>query len=93
MAITGAGCGVAFGQGVSGAKTVKAPAPPPPLVKIGDKLEPGTYSMVMDATWYGLPLVRDGWVYYRIGRDVFRVDYLTLEVLENVTAQAGRNWP
>ncbi|MCF7700458.1 hypothetical protein [Loktanella sp. M215] len=93
MAITGAGCGGAFGLGQSGAKTIKAPAPPPPLVAVGDTLERGTYSMVMDATWYGLPPAQDGWVYFRIGRDVFRVDYVTLEVLENVTAQAGRNWP
>ncbi len=49
--------------------------------------------MVMDARWYGLPPAQDGWVYFRIERDVYRVDYVTMTVLERATAEAGRNWP
>ncbi|WP_143057971.1 hypothetical protein [Loktanella fryxellensis] len=68
------------------------PAPPPP-VAIGEILAPGRYSMVMDATWYGLPPAQDGWVYYRIADDVYRVDWRTMEVLERATDEAGANWP
>ena len=86
---TGAGCAVA--------RIIKV-APPrqqlgPPPVEIGDILPRGKYSMVMNARWYGLPDAKDGWVYMRIEDDVYRVDFVTLEVLERVTAQAGANWP
>ena len=49
--------------------------------------------MVMDARWYGLPPARDGWVYFRVEDDVYRVDFMTREVLERATAEAGANWP
>ena len=65
----------------------------PPPVQIGEIIPRGKYSMVMDARWYGLPPARDGWIYYRIEKDVYRVDYRTMEVLERATDEAGRNWP
>ena len=65
----------------------------PPPVEIGEIIPRGKYSMVMDATWYGLPPAQDGWIYYRIGRDVYRVDYRTMEVLERATEETSRNWP
>ena len=65
----------------------------PPPVEIGEIIPRGKYSMVMDARWYGLPPAKDGWIYYRIERDVYRVDYRTMEVLERATDEAGRNWP
>ncbi|WP_394152494.1 hypothetical protein [Loktanella salsilacus] len=70
-----------------------APQRTPPPVAIGEVIPKGKYSMVMDARWYGLPPAQDGWVYFRIERDVYRVDYVTMTVLERATAEAGRNWP
>ena len=66
------------------------PAPPP--VEIGQTLERGQYSMLMNARYYGLPNVRDGWVYMRIEDDIYRVDWKSHEVLERVTDQAAKNW-
>lgn len=62
------------------------------LVEIGEILPRGKYSMLLNATYYGLPRVRDGWVYMRIGRDVYRVDWRSHEVLELVTDQTARNF-
>jgi hypothetical protein len=62
------------------------------LVEVGQTLERGEYSMLLNSGYYGLPPVQDGWVYMRIGRDVYRVDWLTHEVLEQVTDQAARNF-
>ena len=66
--------------------------PPPPPVEIGQHLERGQYSMLMNARYYGLPSARDGWVYLRIEDDIYRVDWRTHEVLERVTDQAAKNW-
>lgn len=85
----------------TGASCIQAPlrAPevpvelPPGPVDIGEILPKGEYSMVMNATWYGLPPAKDGWVYFRVEDDVYRVDFMTREVLERATAEAGRNWP
>ncbi len=70
-----------------------APPPRPAPVEIGAIIPRGKYSMVMDAQWYGLPPAQDGWIYYRIKDDVYRVDYRTMEVLERATDEAGQNWP
>lgn len=63
-----------------------------PLVEIGDRIERGRFSMLLNAGYYGLPPVRDGWVYMRIGQDVYRVDWRTHEVLERVTHQTASNF-
>ena len=84
---TGAGCASARILSV-----VPRDLPPGP-VEIGDILPRGEYSMVMNARWYGLPPARDGWVYFRVKDDVYRVDFMTREVLERATAEAGANWP
>jgi hypothetical protein len=49
--------------------------------------------MVMDARWYGLSPATDGWVYFQIERDVYRVDYVTMTVLERATEETSGNWP
>jgi hypothetical protein len=46
----------------------------------------------MNARYYGLPTVSDGWVYFRIKDDIYRVDWRSHTVLERVTHQASRNW-
>lgn len=61
-------------------------------VEIGEILERGQYSMLMNAPYYGLPRVSDGWVYMRIEDEIYRVDWHSHEVLERVTHQASRNW-
>ncbi|MEY1555841.1 hypothetical protein AB3Y40_09425 [Yoonia sp. R2331] len=86
---TGAGCATA--KIISVPKTTKELGPPP--VEIGEILERGKYSMLLNARWYGLPDARDGWVYFRIEEDVYRVDFETMEVLERATSEAGSNWP
>ena len=60
-----------------------------PLVAPGDVLTPGDYQMLFGTIRYGLPSPRDGWVYFRVGRDIARVHLETLEVLEIVTHQAN----
>ncbi|MDX8349724.1 hypothetical protein SLH49_17195 [Cognatiyoonia sp. IB215446] len=70
----------------------KATAPRPGPVEIGEVLDRGEYSMLMNATYYGLPRVSDGWVYMRIENDIYRVDWRSHKVLERVTHQASRNW-
>lgn len=77
----------------AGSCTVVPATQAPPPVAIGELIPRGKYSMVMDATWYGLPPARNGWIYYRIARDVYRVDYTTMEVLERATSETSRNWP
>ncbi len=65
----------------------------PAPVEIGTVLPRGRYTMVMNAGWYGLPPAKDGWVYFRVEDDVYRVDYETREVLERATSEASANWP
>ncbi|WP_296425053.1 hypothetical protein [Yoonia sp.] len=80
---------------VAGTACVSVPQPSTPgpgPVEIGDILERGAYSMLMNARYYGLPSVSDGWVYMRIEDDIYRVDWRSHTVLENVTNQASRNW-
>ena len=84
------------GAGCASARIIVAPPPselPPGPVEIGDVLPRGEYSMVMNARWYGLPTARDGWVYFKVKDDVYRVDFMSREVLERATAEAGANWP
>jgi hypothetical protein len=84
MAVAGANC-------ITVPQSAQRPAPPPP-VAVGQILQRGEYSMLMNARYYGLPDVSDGWVYMRIKDDIYRVDWVTHEVLEKVTDQANRNW-
>ena len=89
-ASTGAGCATA--------KFIKPPPTKaetlgPPPVEIGSYIDRGEYTIILNARWYGLPDARDGWVYYRIEDDVYRVDYRTMQVLERATAETSANWP
>ncbi len=65
---------------------------PEPLVAVGEVLPRGEYSIILNADYYGLPPVSDGWVYMRVERDVFRVDWQSQQVLERVTDQAAANF-
>lgn len=80
---------------VAGAACVAIPQPLTPVpgpVEIGEVLERGQYSMLMNARYYGLPTVSDGWVYMRIEDEIYRVDWRSHKVLERVTHLASRNW-
>ncbi len=92
-----AGCSTAD----TGARCVSVPerdgamssaSTPTPAVDVGDVLERGAYSILLNADYYGLPPVSDGWVYMRVERDVFRVDWQSQQVLERVTDQAAANF-
>ena len=87
--ISNAQCRIAI-AGTSCVAVPKAPKPAP--VAIGDVLERGEYQMLMNARYYGLPNARDGWVYMQIEREIYRVDWRTHEVLEQVTDKASSNW-
>lgn len=58
----------------------------------GTILPRNKYNILLLADYYGLPPVRDGWVYIEVERNVYRVDFLTYEVLEMVTDQTAANW-
>ena len=65
---------------------------PSPDVGIGEVVPRGEYSIILNADYYGLPAVSDGWVYMRIGQDAYRVDWKTHQVLERVTEQTAANF-
>jgi hypothetical protein len=74
---------------VGGTSSASAPSP---LVDVGQVVPKGEYSVILNADYYGLPPVSDGWVYMRIGSDAFRVDWQSHQVLERVTEQAAANF-
>ena len=63
-----------------------------PLVGVGELLPRGEYSIILNAEYYGLPPVSDGWVYMRVGGDAYRVDWQTHQVLERVTDEVAANF-
>ena len=65
---------------------------PSPEVGIGEVVPRGEYSIILNADYYGLPPVSDGWVYMRIGQDAYRVDWQSHQVLERVTEEAAANF-
>jgi hypothetical protein len=72
--------------------TLSSTSAPTPLVAVGDVLPRGEYSIILDAAYYGLPPVSDGWVYMRVEQDAYRVDWKTHQVLARVTDQAAANF-
>lgn len=87
IAVEGTAC-VAVPQ----SQRTQAAAAQDQTVKIGTFLERGKYSIMMNAGYYGLEPVQDGWVYMEIDHDVYRVDFQTFEVLERVTDQTNYYW-
>lgn len=91
----------------AGARCIRAVAPPvrpveagamsnasapTPLMTVGDVVPRGEYSIILNAEYYGLPAVSDGWVYMRVGSDAYRVDWRSHQVLERVTDKAAANF-
>lgn len=71
-----------------GAKFQRAPEPVYP-VDIGQEL-PLNYYMLANSASYGLPRPSDGWTYFRVEREVYRVNLVSRQVLERVTEQLQR---
>lgn len=65
---------------------------PSTLVDVGEVVPRGEHSIILNADYYGLPPVSDGWVYMRIGSDAYRVDWQSHQVLERVTDRAAANF-
>ena len=74
------------------AAAMSSASAPTSMVDVGEVVPRGEYSIILNADYYGLPPVSDGWVYMRIGQDAFRVDWQSHQVLERVTAQAAANF-
>ena len=58
---------------------------------VGDTLPRGAYNMLFNATYCGLPPAQSGWSYFRVERDVMRVDLATMTVLDVVTSEVARS--
>lgn len=89
-ASTGAGCVSVPARASQG--SLSSASAPTPAVAVGDVLPRGEYSILLNANYYGLPAVTDGWVYMRVEQDVFRVDWRSQQVLERVTDRAAANF-
>ncbi len=73
-------------------ETMSSASAATPLVGVGEVLPRGEYSIILNADYYGLPPVSDGWVYMRVGQDAYRVDWQTHQVLERVTDEVAANF-
>jgi hypothetical protein len=56
----------------------------------GDVLPRGSYRLLLNSGYYGLPPVEDGWRYYEVEGRVLRVRPDTLEVIGDATAETNR---
>ncbi|MCR8723469.1 hypothetical protein [Frigidibacter sp. ROC022] len=60
-----------------------------PTYKVGDTL-PEEYQMLTNTGYYGLPPARDGWLYFRVEHQLFRVDRKSRVILEDATREANK---
>ena len=79
---------------VTGAKCVTVPEAQktPPKWQAGDVLEPGSFKMIMNATFFGLPASDDTFWYVEIDRRALKIDPVTYEVIADVTDQTNRSF-
>lgn len=73
-------------------QVLRSASAPSTLVDVGEVVPRGEYSIILNADYYGLPPVSDGWVYMRIGQDAYRVDWQSHQVLERVTERVAANF-
>ncbi|MBJ3761847.1 hypothetical protein ILP92_03675 [Maribius pontilimi] len=52
--------------------------------EIGSVLPREDFNILLGTAYLGLPPVRDGWVYVKLDRDIYRVDRTSLEILERI---------
>ena len=74
----------------SGARCLTAPASSDPRHAPGDILRPGSFNVLLNSDYYGLPRRDDGTWYVTGDRRVLRIRPGTYEVLEDVTSQTNR---
>lgn len=74
----------------SGARCLVAPKSTEPQYSPGDILEPGSFNVVLNTQYHGLPKVTDGSWYVTVGRYVLRIEPDSYEVIEDVTSKARR---
>ncbi len=74
----------------SGARCLTAPESSEPLHAPGDTLSPGSFNILLNSDYYGLPRPADGTWYVTVDRRVLRIRPGTYEVLEDVTRQTNR---
>jgi hypothetical protein len=76
---------------ITGAKCVSVPnyeshAP----YKVGEKLKSGSFNLLINATYHGLPASDGTFWYAKVDRYVFKITPDTYEVLDDVTHKARR---
>ncbi len=92
MQTTGASCVVAGEPTTAKPQLRQRRAPKVDMLDAGTTLPRGVYNVIIMADYYGLPPVQDGWVYMDIDRQVYRVDFSSHTVIDNVTHQTAANW-
>ncbi len=90
IALAGAAASTAVEACATGARCLTAPTGATPLHAPGDILTPGSFNLLVNAEYYGLPRADDGTWYVTIDRRVLRIRPGTYEVLEDVTHLANR---
>jgi len=63
-----------------------------PELAPGTQLPRGKYNVLLLSDYYGLPPVRDGWVYMDVARNIYRVDFRSYRIIDMVTDQTAANW-
>ena len=81
---SGDGCG----DEAAGPRFLRPATTTPEPFGIGDRL-PESYQRLMNTGYYGLPPVQDGWLYFRVGTRLYRVDRHSREILEDATHEAN----
>ncbi|MEM9971452.1 MAG: hypothetical protein AAF762_10190 [Pseudomonadota bacterium] len=79
---------------VAGTKCVTVPKSQiaPPKWVPGDVLEPGSFTMIMNSTFYGLPRSDGSTWYVRIEDRALKIDPQTYVVIEDVTHLTNRSF-
>ena len=75
---------------VDGARCLKPPVSSAPAFEPGDILQPGTFNILLNSEYHGLPRADQGTWYVTINRYVLRIESRTYVVIEDVTSQARR---
>ena len=74
----------------SGARCLTPPKTSTPLFVPGDILKPGSFNVLMNSQYHGLPKVTDGSWYVTVDRRILRIEPDTYMVIEDVTSEARR---
>ncbi|WP_208348613.1 hypothetical protein [Pseudaestuariivita rosea] len=84
-----ASCGSSFERNAPDQTHRYASASAESLYQPGDTVLVGQYDLLLNSGYYGLPPVRDGWVYIRTRTHVYRLDWKSHTILADVTNQTS----